>query len=206
MYKKAIEKRTHSSLEILKTRGVIEGFYLAGGTALALHLGHRISYDLDFFSELEFNPDKLVMELKESGSFEVDIVKKDTVSGFFNGVKLSFFYYPYRLLSDFKYYDGIKIAGISDIGCMKIVAVVNRGAKRDFVDLYFICKEVFSLGELIGFYEKKYGDISSSLINIKKGLVYFDDADMDEMPRMIKKVRWSDVKRYFIKEVINLKV
>lgn len=206
MYKKAIDKKTYTSLGILKTREVLKDFYLAGGTALALHLGHRCSYDLDLFSENKFNTATIVSELKKASVFEVDVLKDDTVEGVFNGVKMSLFYYPYRLIGDFSHYQGIKIASIADIGCMKIAALVNRGAKRDFIDLYFICHYVFPLTKLLSFYEKKYGVLSSSMINIKKSLVYFDDAEMDEMPTMIKKVRWSDVKKYFIKEVFNLKV
>ncbi|HOJ85459.1 MAG TPA: nucleotidyl transferase AbiEii/AbiGii toxin family protein [Elusimicrobiales bacterium] len=204
MYKKAIDRKTHSSLEILISRGLIDEFYLAGGTALALHLGHRISYDLDFFSEKEFNCKKLLENLRKVGSFNVDVFKNDTLTGVFNGIKISFFYYPYKVLFPFELYEGMRIASICDIGCMKIVAIVNRGTKRDFIDLYFICRDFFSLKEILEFYTKKYGEFATNIVSIKKSLVYFDDAEMDDMPEMIKKISWDKVKKYFVKEVMSL--
>ena len=96
---------------------------------------------------------------------------------------------------------GSNIADIRDIAAMKIDAISTRGAKRDFVDLYFICNSGYQLAELLNFYEKKYGKLASNIIHIQKSLVYFDDAELDEMPRMLKEITWKQVKEYFKDEV-----
>ena len=93
------------------------------------------------------------------------------------------------------------MADIRDIAAMKIDAIATRGAKRDFIDLYFISKAGYRLTEIFGFYNKKYGTLASNLIHIQKSLVFFNDAELDEMPKMLKKVKWEEIKRYFEDEV-----
>ncbi len=98
----------------------------------------------------------------------------------------------------------LNIADILDIAAMKIDAVATRGAKRDFIDLYFISKSGYALINLLNFYNKKYGKLGSNLVHIHKSLVFFDDAEPDEMPRMLKEVKWEEVKNYFESEVKKL--
>ena len=87
---------------------------------------------------------------------------------------------------------------------MKIDAVATRGAKRDFIDLYFICKSNYGLTELFRFYNEKYGGLASNIIHIQKSLIFFNDAEPDEMPRMLKKVKWEEIKKYFEGEIKKL--
>ncbi len=101
-------------------------------------------------------------------------------------------------------YLSLNIADIEDIAAMKIDAVATRGAKRDFVDLYFIVRSGYGLTQLLKFYNKKYGKLASNLIHIQKSFVFFDDAETDEMPRMLKEVEWEEVKQYFENEVKKL--
>jgi hypothetical protein len=101
-------------------------------------------------------------------------------------------------------YLSLNIADIRDIAAMKIDAVATRGAKRDFIDLYFVGKSGYGLTELLAFYNKKYGKLASNLVHIQKSLVFFNDAETDEMPRMLKEVRWEEVKNYFESEVKKL--
>lgn len=98
----------------------------------------------------------------------------------------------------------LNIADIRDIAAMKINAMASRGLKRDFIDLYFICKAGYKLTDLFKFYHKKYGKLSSNLMHIKKSLVFFDDADPDETPRMLKKIKWEEIKKYFVAEIKNI--
>jgi len=84
---------------------------------------------------------------------------------------------------------------------MKVDAIASRGAKRDFIDLYFICQSGYTLRDLFGFYDQRYGRLASNLIHIQKSLIYFEDAQKDPMPRMLKEVAWEDVKRYLVNEV-----
>jgi len=96
------------------------------------------------------------------------------------------------------------MADIRDIAAMKIDAIATRGAKRDFIDLYFICKAGYQLAEILDFYNKKYGELASNLIHIQKSLVFFNDAEPDEAPRMLKEIGWDEVKKYFENEVKKL--
>ncbi len=95
---------------------------------------------------------------------------------------------------------GIKIANLRDIAAMKIDAIATRGYKRDFIDLYFISKDI-PLQDSLKHYNRKYGKLASNVVHIQKSLVYFQDAEIEEMPRMLIKVEWAEVKRFFEKEV-----
>lgn len=178
--------------------------YLAGGTAVALQIGHRISVDFDFFVTNEFVPAVFSADLSKLGSFHQEQADRGTVLGKFEGIRFSLFVYKYPLICPPLKYFSLNIADIRDIAAMKIDAVATRGAKRDFIDLYFIGKSGYGLTELLAFYNKKYGKLASNFIHIQKSLVFFDDAEADAMPRMLKKVEWKEVKQYFENEVKKL--
>lgn len=206
MFEETLIKGAKENLALLGRSGILKDAYLAGGTAAALQLGHRISVDLDFFTTREFVPGVFSVELSKLGSFDQEQADKGTVLGKFEGIKFSLFIYEYPLISLPLKYLSLNIADIKDIAAMKIDAVATRGAKRDFVDLYFIGKSGYGFSELLKCYNQKYGKLSSNLIHIQKSLVFFDDAEPDEMPRMLKEVEWEEVKQYFKNEVKNLRV
>ncbi|MEO0156940.1 MAG: nucleotidyl transferase AbiEii/AbiGii toxin family protein [candidate division WOR-3 bacterium] len=126
--------------------------------------------------------------------------------GIFEGVRFSLFVYKYPLLFKPLKYQLLNIADIRDIAAMKIDAIATRGLKRDFIDLYFTCKAGYSLTEILNFYDRKYQNSASNCIHIQKSLIFFDDAEKDKMPKMIKPVVWKEVKEYFAKEVKKLAV
>ncbi len=204
MFEQVLPGNTKAILAVLEKSEIIQKAYLAGGTALSLQLGHRISYDLDFFTQEEFDEQILLPEIKKIANFQLEKIAWRTILGKFRGVKFSIFYYKYPLLCAAKKFGMIKITDIRDIAAMKIAAIASRGTKRDFVDLYFICKEIISLGEAIQFYDKKYKNLATTEMHIMKSLIYFDDAESDEMPKMLKKVDWENVKKYFEYEVRKL--
>jgi len=112
---------------------------LAGGSALALHLGHRISIDLDFFtSDRCYQSEPLVQQLRSIGELVVQQQSEKTLVGSLNGVRLSFFFYPYPVLGEFIELDEVQIASLLDIALMKLIAISQRGKKRDFVDLFLL--------------------------------------------------------------------
>lgn len=198
----AVSAATRKDLEILTRAGIISGFYLAGGTALAFLLSHRESYDLDFFREYEFDENALVAKLEKAGTFSLEKKETGTVRGAFGRTLVSFFHYPYPLLEEPSIRDGIPLASCVDIACMKLDALASRGARRDFIDLYFLLHEPqFSLGKLLQFFGKKYASLNFNVLHIKKGLVYFADADAEPMPRLIRPVEWQAVKDFFIAEM-----
>jgi hypothetical protein len=108
--------------------------------------------------------------------------------------------YKYPLLAPLKKIEGIKVADIKDIGCMKISAISSRGSKKDFIDLFFICQKI-ALGKMLQFFEKKYKEIDYNIMHIIKSLVYFEDAEKDPMPKMLIPVSWQKVKKFFQKEI-----
>jgi predicted nucleotidyltransferase component of viral defense system len=184
----------------------MDSAYLAGGTACALQLGHRISVDLDFFTREEFDSKKLIKSLQKISDFKVDQQKWGTILGTMNGIRFSIFVYNYPVLFPYKSAYKINILDLRDIAAMKIDAVATRGIKRDFIDLYFICQSGISLKEVLSFYDRKYGTLSSNIIHIQKSLVYFVDADTAPMPEMLQEIDWKKVKRYFEGEVYSVMV
>ena len=204
MFEQVLPGNTKAILALLEKSEIIQKAYLAGGTALALQLGHRISYDLDFFTLEEFDENKLLPEIKKISNFQLERIAWRTILGKFKGVKFSIFYYGYPTLFSPKRFGKINVADARDIGAMKIAAIASRGAKRDFVDLYFICKEIVSLSEAVQLYDKKYKNLAAMAMHVMKSLTYFNDADPDEMPKMLKKAGWEEVKIYFENEVKRL--
>ncbi len=189
-------------LEFLKERS----FYLAGGTALALQIGHRTSLDFDFYTEKEFDSRKLREEFdKRFKEVQEIYIAEDTLGLSVDGIGVSFFRYSYPLIKPLREAEGIFLASIEDIAAMKILAISQRGRKRDFIDIFFLIKE-FSLKQIIEFIKEKY-----PMFNIYvglQGLTYFKDADEDPEKsrcRLLKKVRWGETKKFIIKEVNKLK-
>ena len=204
MFEQVIPGNTKAVLALLEKSEVIQKAYLAGGTALALQLGHRISYDLDFFTQEEFDEEILLLEIKKISDFQLEKIAWRTILGKFKDVKFSIFYYKYPLLYSPKKFGMINVADVHDIAAMKIAAIAARGTRRDFVDLYFICKETVSLPDAIQLYDKKYKNLAVAEMHIMKSLVYFDDAEPEEMPKMLKKVAWKNIRKYFENEAKKL--
>jgi len=196
-----IDRKTKEVLiKLEKEFELRDSIYLAGGTGLALQIGHRKSYDLDFFTNKEFEVNEVMDFLKDNFDTQLEMSDKKTIKAEIDNVRFSLFYYDYPLLSRFEKFGEINLASIKDIAAMKLVAITNRGAKRDFIDIYFISK-MEGLEKLLEYYEKKYKKVKPNIYNVLKGLVYFDDAEDEPMPRMIKSVSWDKVKEYFRDEV-----
>lgn len=201
-YLDVLSENPQRTLMVLGGLPLLKKFYLAGGTATALYLGHRISGDLDFFTQENFDESLLVQKLSEAGKFQLEKKSEQTAIGILDGTKISFLGYTYPILLPLKkVMDSINIADIIDIACMKVDTISSRGAKRDFVDLYFIIKELFSLEKILESFAKKYASINYNMMHIKKSLVYFEGAETDPMPKMLKPANWEEIKTFFQKEV-----
>lgn len=121
---------------------------------------------------------------------------------FFTNVT-SFFYYPYRVLYEFNRIDSLNVANLLDILPMKVNAVINRGSKKDFIDIYFIMKHLnLSSEDVLKICKNKFGSMNE--IIFCKSLVYFEDADREITPKMIKKVNWEEVKDFLKKEFLKI--
>ena len=205
MPQEILSKKTKNNLVRLKKAKILRNFYLAGGTGLALQLGHRISLDLDFFTKEDIDTKILIQKIKNLGKFSVEKEAEDTLIGIFEGTRMTFLKYDYPLLFPLKEIEKIKVADARDIGCMKISAISSRGMKKDFIDLYFLCQKMISLGELLKLFKKKYKSIDYNLMHILKSLVYFEDAEKDPLPKMILPVSWEEVKKFFKAEIKGIK-
>lgn len=189
------------TLDLLKKIMVIpelSGFNLAGGTALALQIGHRKSVDLDLFGARPIDKDEIVALLESMGNLHILQHSRNILIFNINGVKVDFVNYKYPWLHEIKQEEGIRLVGLADIGAMKLGAITGRGKKRDFTDLYFLLKQ-FTLPELLGFYREKYPDGNEFLV--LRSLTYFDDAEEDKELELFEKAAWSDVKKTIEKEV-----
>ena len=202
MFTKTLLPDTVRAINLISDIPTIKHAYLAGGTALALQLGHRISVDLDFFTQSEFDENLVATSLSRLLEFKEDKRDWATVLGWINNTRFSIFHYKYRLIDKLISFRGIQLAGKKDIAAMKIHAISDRGLKRDFIDVFMLAKE-FSLDDMLGFYDEKYGELNKNLYTLIKGLGYFADAT-DDMPKMLMPVDWEEVKEFFIKETKRL--
>jgi len=204
MFTQAVLPDTIRAIKLISKLPSIQKAYLAGGSALALHIGHRISVDLDFFTQEEIDENKVSLELSSIGQFKEEGKSWRTVWGSVVDTKFSIFYYPYPLLEKTSAFEGIQMVGKKDIAAMKIHALEDRGTKRDFIDAFFLAK-VFTLEKMLTFYDQKYGSLHDHVYTILRSLDYFADADSDERPlKMLMDVSWDDVKQFFKQESIRL--
>ena len=188
--------------DILVQQEWIRGFYLAGGTALALHIGHRQSIDFDFFTQEVFRTRSLIEYLRPFGDFELLSEAENTLYGIINDVRISFFTYNYPIIRKMHRYHQLAILDMLDIALMKLEAISGRGSKKDFIDLYFLLQH-FSFETLFAEYEVKYGIGVSNHYHLLKSLVYFDDAEAQPMPLMLHTMDWNTIKESIILEVKN---
>ena len=196
-----IEPKTLELLRRLQSLSIFEHSRLVGGTALALQLGHRKSIDLDMFGSIEATSEEIQDACRNAGELEISKTSKNINIYWVDGIKVDCVNYPYEWLEECKVLNGLRLASVNDIAAMKISAVINRGTKKDFIDLHFLLKEM-SLNQILDLYDKKYPD-GSRFIAIKS-LTYFEDAESDPMPYMFNDVTWDDVKGSIISEVQKL--
>ena len=204
MFVEALPQGTRRNLALLADAGLTEPFYLAGGTAAALHLGHRISIDLDFFGPDPFDSTQLATRLSDVGQFRLERLAEDTLLGELREVKISFFRYRYPLIVEPVSVLSVNVAGIEDIAAMKLDAISRRGTRRDFIDLYFIAQYGLAVSGAFQWYQRKYVGLNLNLVHLVKSLAYFADAETDPMPQMLVELSWEEVKRFFEREARSL--
>ena len=200
MHPETIDEKTESVLAKIKNLPWAGNFYLAGGTALALQLGHRVSIDLDFFSASDFLVQKIKTDLSGIGNLAIDYEQEGTLAGVLDGVKISFFHYDYAQLFPLVNYKGMFLADERDVAAMKIDTISSRGSKKDFIDIYFLMKK-YGLKEIIALFENKYKNIHYNKLHILKSLIYFTDAENDPQPLMRADFDWEKAKKEIESEV-----
>lgn len=203
---RVLEDTQRDVLRALAPRLTERGFYLGGGTAVALHLGHRRSADFDWFVDRDLgDPMALAGELRAGGiPLEDQSVERGTLHARVSGVRVSLLEYRYPLLNPPMEWDelGCNLASLDDLACMKLAAVAQRGSRKDFVDIHALLQDHRPLVELLELYRRKYevDDVGHVLF----GLGYFDDAEEEVMPTMLEDVAWDDVRRSVERAVRNV--
>ncbi len=160
-----------------------DNFYLAGGTALALQMGHRESIDLDFFSNTQFNNESLLKSILSSGiqqnQITVLIDQKDEYTIIINNTKVTFLYYPFQIASTIPFKpNNISLADELTIGAMKAYALGRRGKWKDYVDLFILLQKI-PIENIIGKASEIFGTLFSEKL-FREQLCFFEDIDFTE--------------------------
>lgn len=174
-----------------------DDFYLAGSAALALYLAHRPVADLDLMSGTNrlTSPDRRsILEALRTldPATEVETARDGVLFARVGGVGLRLFYYPYPLVDPHQELDGLAVASAADLGLMKLAAITSRGTRRDFVDLYLLCREL-PLAELLARAEDKFGHVRDFPLLALKGLADLSETAGEPMPRLAAPLAWDDV-------------
>src|SRR3989344_1094133 len=187
------EKTAKALLKLSKVEFIKDsGWYLAGGTALALCVWNRQSVDLDFFTiQKKFDELAVEREMENAGEWKKVYGENGTIYGVFEGAKVSFIAYPFFTPRVEKIkYGNVSILLPQDIAVMKIIAVSQRGRKRDFFDLYWYARHVEPLEQTIKRLPEQYPSVAHDYHHILKALVYFDDAESDPDPEINFEADW----------------
>ncbi len=202
---RTVYPKTLELLEELMLLPELQDFFLVGETALALQIGHRISVDIDLFTNNDFDSELLLPKLSKQftvmniavkqNSLSLDIASDDSGS---EATEVDLIKYSYPLINPLLEVGSIRLLSIEDISAMKLSAIAGRGSKKDFYDIYYLLLK-FSFKELFNFFEIKFP--STNKFQIIKSLTYFNDADLEPDPLTIEEIEWEFVKKSIIEKV-----
>jgi hypothetical protein len=187
-----------SKLEAEKSP-LLSGWTLAGGTGLAVHLGHRISEDFDFFRTDDLDVRSLHDIIVRHGCYETLQEEEHTLTVLLNETKLSFFRVRDPFLFDTVPYRSFSIADVRDIALMKLAAISGRGSRKDFADLYIILQDQPALEDYFELLPRKYAADRLNTYHILKSLTYFENAETEPMPQMLIPFDWEECKGFFVR-------
>lgn len=194
LHKETIDAATLELLKRLMGDERLQGFVLVGGTSLALQIGHRISVDLDLFTEKQFEADELREYLEQNYHLQTDYLAFATVKGEIEGVQVDCIAHAYPWLKPFVLEEGVRLASLEDICAMKLNAIAGNGTRiKDFVDVAYL-SSIFSLEQMLKFYEEKYH--ANPLMPLK-GIVYFADINKNAPVKMAngKPLDWKSIEK-----------
>lgn len=186
-----VDESTLELLKQLQQHDLFRELRLVGGTSLALQIGHRTSIDIDLFGSIDVDEIDINAALASIGSVTQLKSSKNIHIYLVNNVKVDIVNYPYPWLQPAIVEDGLLLADTVDIAAMKLAAITGRGSKKDFIDLYFLLQQM-DICEILDHYVAKYKD--GSVFMTLKSIIYFDDADKDEMPNILSDLSWDQVK------------
>jgi len=197
MHPRVLSRSAWNLVSDISRAGLLEGWTLGGGTGLALQFGHRLSEDLDFFQYDPTGLERLPHQLAGIAPLEVLDRASDTLHVRAGGIRLSFLGLEAPLLYSGTGYRGLVIGDVRDIASLKLVAIGGRGSRKDFIDLFFYLQQTPGLDEIFAHLEQRDPQIDWNRFHLLKSLTYFEDAEQEPMPQMIRDVDWDQIKRFF---------
>jgi len=207
LQKQAVPKKLLELLIELEKIPELNSFHLAGGTALALQMGHRKSIDIDLFTTEIFDENSII-EIFTSKFKEIKILSlsKNSVNCVINGIKVDVIRHNYPYLENYLEEENIRMFSLADIAAMKLNAIAGNGSRvKDFIDVYFLLDK-FSLEQMLKFYSKKYSQMEP--LFVIKSIIYFDDIDEStwKAVKLLNKenLTFSKIKRKLEKAVSEL--
>lgn len=195
----AVPPGTLALLKRLCEHPALDGFALVGGTSLALRFGHRMSVDLDFFRPEKFDNKTIAAELAaDFPSFQLTNDNSNGMMAFIEKVKVDFVTYRYPLLHPYETIEDVRMMSLPDVVAMKLGAISNRGAKKDFFDLHVLL-QIIGLDEVLRCYASKFPN-HDPMIPLRS-MIYFEDAEETETPKTLSMTTWDKVKADILKAV-----
>lgn len=199
MFEKVLPENALKVINQLSTN--LSDFYLAGGTGLALQLGHRKSADLDFFSSKMFSTEFLLNTIQPDKTL---LVREGTIHCELKKVKLSFLFYNQPLIYPVINWRGIHLADWRDIVAEKFKAISQRGTKKDFYDLYAVIQLRSSIEETCLIFKKRFGSSEINMYHVLKSMIFFEDAEDEPSPIIVmkgKEWQWDNIKKFFMTNI-----
>lgn len=216
MQKQSLIQLKNVAGKLLSSGILPQDSYLAGGTAIFFYLNHRVSVDLDFFTEFNFTPEKLFFHLQQCfEKVSLEVLEDETIIAFLtdNKIKFSMFHLPYPLIQNLHFHNlepGIDcpLASLEDIVAMKSIAIAQRGSAKDFFDLFCIIKHKhITFNDVFNFVKNKYNIDDSYMYHLKISFVFFEDAeeeaksiitlDKKNNPQIMSAQLWNEIKTFY---------
>ncbi|MCA9749163.1 MAG: nucleotidyl transferase AbiEii/AbiGii toxin family protein [Chitinophagales bacterium] len=200
LYYNTISEELLAIIKAICVDSYFDNFILFGGTALALQVGHRISIDADFVCEQSFNSDELIYVLQQKFPNSISDIRRNRLGVFLqiDHIKVDFLSWDMLFIRNIVYNDNIRLMHIEEIIASKLFAILNRGEKKDYIDIAILLKQ-FSLSEMINFYKEKYNNSDETIL--LKYLCSFSDIDFQPEPKMLINFNWNEAKHLLINSV-----
>jgi hypothetical protein len=199
----AIDAPTLELIKSLQSRPYLQGFYLVGGTALALHINHRKSIDIDLFSNFGFNASELLENIHQDFSYQLHYTASNTLKGCIGNINVDILAHRYKFIDEPEVVHNVNLLSVPDIIAMKLNAISTSGQRsKDFIDIYYLLAE-YNLGRMLEFYQLKYNQ--QNIAFVLKSLIFFDDVDLADWPVLIENpgLKWVEVKNRIEKVVLD---
>jgi hypothetical protein len=180
-------------------------FYLVGGTAIALYIGHRRSVDFDLFKKTPLNPSKIVSTVK-GFPFHFSITRRvsEQMNMVINDVKFTFFQYPFEIKAKSQFNNVVRIPELLDLAAMKAYALGRRSKWKDYVDMYFLLKDQFTISQISNKAIAIFGELYSEKL-FRAQLCFFDDIDYNEpVEFMSDEIPDSEIKNFLTEKSIDI--